>query len=323
MFDWLFGTKRQTNYDDTNSLYNQYSEANNAANDYYTKNIESANWDSLGQDEKAKRVQEYNNLDSQRQTYGSQYGQTYDMFNQENKDRKYDYFGNGLLGSILNPIGQTFTAAGDALSGQYEERGRDLASDLGAAGQTALSFLPFAGGLAKAGGLVGKAGAGVGKAVNSVPGMALTGAGFNAGETLRQQGSDVDMGDLASSAGIGAAFGAGIPIAGRIGGNMLRNRGSKVLGSELAKSGVADDAAQQFMSSVPNKALYQTALRSFIPKSTAGKVAVGAGALYGGSRLMGMGAQPDPGQQLVAEFTQMYGREPSEYELQLLTAGGY
>lgn len=326
MFDWLFGNKRQTNYDDTNSLYNQYSEANNAANDYYKTNIESANWDSLGQDEKAKRVQEYNNLDSQRQNYGSQYGQTFETYNQENKDRKHDYFGNGLLGSILNPIGQTFTAAGDALSGQYEERGRDLASDLGAAGQTALSFLPFAGGLAKAGGLVGKVGAGVGKAVNSVPGMALTGAGFNAGETLRQGGSETDMGDLIGAAGTGAAFGAGIPIAGRIGGSMLRNRGSKVLGREMAQSGVADDVAQQFMGAVPNKALYQTALRSFVPKSTFGKVAVGGGALLGANKLMGGGGEQaaDPTQQLAAQFQQAYGYTPSEYELQMLMAqGGY
>lgn len=326
MFDWLFGTQRQTNYDDTNSLYNQYSEANNAANDYYKNNIEGVDWGTLGSDEKAKRVQEWNKLDQTRSQYGSQYGQTYDMFNQENKDRQYDYFGNGLLGAILNPIGQTFTAAGDALSGQYEEKGRDLASDLGAAGQTALSFLPFAGGLAKAGGLVGKAGAGVGKAVNSVPGMALTGAGFNAGETLRHGGSETDMGDLIGAAGTGAAFGAGIPIAGRMAGGFLRNRGSKVLNRELAQSGVADDVAQQFMSSVPNKALYQTALRSLVPKSTLGKVAVGGGALLGANQLMGGfggGQQADPTQQLAAQFQQIYGYPPSEYELQLLTAGGY
>lgn len=328
MFDWLFGSKRQTNFDDTNSLYNQYNEANNAANDYYKNNLENVDWGTLGQDEKAKRVQEYNALDTKRQGLGENYGQTYDMFNQENKDRKYDYFGNGLLGAILNPIGQTFTAAGDALSGQYEAKGRDVASDLGAAGQSLLSFLPFAGGLAKAGGIVGKAGAGLGKAVNSVPGMALTGAGFNAGETLRQGGSETDLGDLLGAAGTGAAFGAGIPLAARAGGSFLRNRGSKVLGRELAQSGVADDAAQQFMSSVPNKALYQTALRSFVPKSTVGKVAVGGGALLGANKLMGGlggGQEADPTAQLAAQFQQAYGYTPSEYELQMLMAqqGGY
>lgn len=324
MFDWLFGTKRQTNFDDTNSLYNQYSEANNAANDYYKNNIEGVDWNTLGSDEKAKRVQEYNALDTKRQGLGTNYGQTYDMFNQENKDRQYDYFGNGLLGAVLNPIGQTFTAAGDALSGQYDAKGRDLASDLGAAGQTALSFLPFAGALSKVGGVVGKAGAGVGKAVNSVPGMALTGAGFNAGETLRQGGSETDMGDLLGAAGTGAAFGAGIPIAGRAVGGALRKRGTNVINRELAKSGVEDDIARQFTGAVPNKALYQTALRSLVPKSTVGKLAVGGGALLGANQLMGGGQQAaDPTQQLAAQFQQIYGYPPSEYELQLLTAGGY
>ena len=325
MFDWLFGTKRQTNYDDTNSMYNQYNEANNAANDYYKNNVESANWDTLGQDEKAKRVQEYNQLNAKRQGLGENYGQTFDVYNKENDSTKYDYFGNGLLGSLLNPVAQTFTAVGDGLSGQYEAKGRDLASDLGAAGQTALSFLPFAGGLAKAGGVLGKAGAGVGKAVNSVPGMALTGAGFNAGETLRQGGSDTNLNDMLAAAGTGAAFGAGIPIAGRMGGKFLRNRGSSVLGREMASSGVADDVAQQVLGSVPNKALYQTALRSFVPKSTFGKVAVGGGALLGANKLMGMGGQQeDPTQQLAAQFQQQYGYTPSQFELQMLMSqGGY
>ena len=77
------------------------------------------------------------------------------------------------------------------------------------------------------------------------------------------------------------------------------------------------------MGSVPNKALYQTALRSFVPKSTIGKVAAGGGALYGASQLMGIGGQQDPTQQLAAQFEQTYGYPPSDYELQLLTSGGY
>lgn len=322
MFDWLFGSGRQTSYDDTLKQAQQASKAQADATAYYYDNIDKG-WDSMDSNARADALNQYSQLNNSATSAGENYSNYFDTYNQEEKDNRYNYFGNGLLGALLNPIGQTVSAGKDLATGQYQENDRDVMSDLGAAGQTALSFLPFAGGLARAGGAVGKVGGAVGRASNSVPGMGAIGAGFNAGEVLRQQGSDVDMGDLASSAGIGAAFGAGIPIAGKIGGNMLRNRGSKVLGSELAKSGVADDAAQQFMSSVPNKALYQTALRSFVPKSTVGKLAVGGGALYGASRLMGGGQQVDPGQQLVAEFTQMYGREPSEYELQLLTAGGY
>ena len=156
--------------------------------------------------------------------------------------------------------------------------------------------------------------------------MALTGAGFNAGETLRQGGSQTDIGELLGSAGTGAAFGAGIPLAGRAAGGVLRNRGSSVIGKELARGGVADDVAKQFTNVLPNKALYQTALKSFVPQSTAGKLALGGGALYGGSKLLGAfggGQQQDPTQQLAAQFEQQYGYTPSDYELQLLMQGGY
>lgn len=318
MFDWLFGDggkQRKQEEEQLGALKMQRADAD-VLSQVFNNRISSGNYNNDNVGEIMNAGDSYGQFVTDADT------QMGDL-EKSLKQSRYDYFGNGLLGALLNPIGQTATAGFDLATGQYENNDRDMWSDIGAAGQTALSFLPFAGGLARAGGAAGKMAAGVGRAANSVPGMGAIGAGFNAGETLRQQGSDVDMGDLASSAGIGAAFGAGIPIAGKIGGNMLRNRGSKVLGNELAKSGVADDAAQQFMSSVPNKALYQTALRSFIPKSTVGKLAVGSGALYGASQLMGGGQQPDPGQQLVAEFTQMYGREPSEYELQLLTAGGY
>lgn len=277
MFDWLFGDggkQRKQNEEQLDALRTQRADAD-VLSQVFNNRISSGNYnnDNVGTIMDAG--------DSYGQFVKDADTQTADL-EKSLKQSRYDYFGNGLLGAILNPIGQTATAGFDLATGQYENNDRDMWSDIGAAGQTALSFLPFAGGLARVGGVAGK-----------------------------------------MAAGVGAAFGAGIPIAGKIGGNMLRNRGSKVLGNELAKSGVADDAAQQFMSSVPNKALYQTALRSFVPKSTVGKLAVGGGALYGASRLMGGGQQPDPGQQLVAEFTQMYGREPSEYELQLLTAGGY
>ncbi|ATW62238.1 hypothetical protein CQ476_37 [TM7 phage DolZOral124_53_65] len=336
MFDWLFGSKRQTNFDDTNALWDQYSAANTAADDYYKSNIENVDWDSLGQDEKARRVQEFGSLDSQRQSLGQDYGQMNEAYNQESEKRKHDYFGDGLLGTFLNPIGQTFTAAGDMLSGEYDDKGRDVASDLGAAGQTALSLLPFLGGLSKFGGAIGKAGAGVSKAVNSVPGMAATGAGFSAGETLRQQGSDADLGDLLISAGTGAAFGAGIPLAGRYGGKLLKSRGSNVLGKELAQSGVADDVAQRFIGAVPNRALYQTALKSFVPKSTVGRLAAGGGALYGASRLMGGGQAQDPSAVMASQYSspeiaqiaqelsvENGGIPPSEFEVMQLLSGGY
>lgn len=329
MFDWLFGDggKQRKQEEEQLGALKDYRADADVLSQVFNNRVSSGNYtdDNVGTIMNA----------------GDQYGQAVKDsdtqmgdLNKSLKQSRYDYFGNGLLGALLNPIGQTATAGFDLATGQYENNDRDAMSDLGAAGQTALSFLPFAGGLARAGGAVGKIGAGVGKAVNSVPGMAATGAGFNAGETLRQGGSETEMGDLLGAAGTGAAFGAAIPIAGKVGGSMLRKRGSNVLGNELAKSGVADDAAQQFMGSVPNKALYQTALRSFIPKSTVGKLAVGGGALYGGSQLMGMGG----GEQPVAQYSspeieqiamelagQNGGVPPSEYEIMQLMQmqGGY
>lgn len=331
MFDWLFGSGRQTNYDDTLKQAQQASKAQADATAFYYDNIEN-NWDNLDQNSRADVLGQYNQLNSNATSASQGYDDYFSAYNQEEKDNKYNYFGNGLLGALLNPIGQTASAAKDLATGQYQENGRDAMSDLGAAGQTALSFLPFAGGLARAGGAVGKVGAGVGKAVNSVPGMALTGAGFNAGETLRQGGAETDPAELLASAGTGAAFGAGIPLAARAGGSFLRNRGSKVLGREMAQSGVADDVAQQVMGAVPNKALYQTALRSFVPKSTVGKLAVGGGALYGASRLMGGGEQPAPQysspeiEQIAMELAvENGGVPPSEYEIMQLMQmqGGY
>ena len=343
MFDWLFGSGRQTNYDDTLKQAQQASKAQADATAFYYDNIEN-NWDNLDQNSRADVLGQYNQLNNSATSASQGYDDYFSAYNQEEKDNKYNYFGNGLLGALLNPIGQTASAAKDLATGQYQENGRDAMSDLGAAGQTALSFLPFAGGLARAGGAVGKVGAGVGKAVNSVPGMALTGAGFNAGETLRQGGAETDPAELLASAGTGAAFGAGIPIAGRMGGNFLRNRGAKQVAEKFmtdprnakaaaqlqeagggAVNSMIRDIAGRERNNLAQRygGLYQNALSSMVPQSTAGKLALGGGAIYGGSRLLGMGAEQDPTQQLAAEFVQMYGREPSEYELQLLTAGGY
>lgn len=286
MFDWLFGTKRETNYDDTNKLYGQFDSARNEAQKFYDDNIAGKDWGSLDTQTKANLSTKYNQLDSNARGLSDQYTQTNDLFNQEEKATRNDYFGNGLLGALLNPFAQTFDAGMDAITGNYE--GRDLASDLGAVGESALTFVPFAGGAMKAAKL-GKAGNAVSKAVNSIPGMAGVGAGFGGLEALRQGGSETDIGDVMSQAGLGAAFGGAIPLAGK----MLRNRGSKVLSRNMASRGMEQPQINAAMGSIPSKALYSTAVRSFIPKSTFGKVALGGGALLGGNALMNrMGGEP-------------------------------
>lgn len=288
MFDWLFGSGRETNYDDTNKMYGQFDSAKNQATSFYNDKIANADWDNLDTATKASLFNEYNQLDTNARTLDSQYSQTNELFNQEEKANKNNYFGNGVLGAVLNPFAQTFDAGMDAISGNYE--GRDLASDLGAVGESALSFVPFAGGAMKALKL-GKAGTAVGNAVNSVPGMAAVGAGFGGLEALRQGGSETQLQDVLSQAGIGAAFGGGIPLAGK----MLKNRGTKVLSNQMASRGMDDQAISRTMGAIPNRALYSSAARSFVPKSTFGKVAAGGGAVLGGGMLMnsmGGGQQP-------------------------------
>jgi hypothetical protein len=278
MFDWLFGSGRQTNYDDTNKLYGQFNDAQGAATSFYNDNIAGKDWNALDTATKTSLASQYGDLNSKAGGLADQYTTTSDLFSQEEKANKNNFFGNGLLGAILNPFAQTFDAGMDAISGTYE--GRDVASDLGALGESALTFLPGVG-------MVGKAGK-VGKALTSVPGLAATGAGFGGLEALRQGGSETQLQDVLSQGAMGAAFGGGIPLAGKL----LKNRGSKVLQKGMVSRGMEPEAISQTMGAIPNRALYSSAVRSFVPKSTFGKVALGGGALYGGSQLMNSMNQP-------------------------------
>lgn len=128
------------------------------------------------------------------------------------KANRYNIFGNGLIGGLLNPIAQTASGVGDlaglALSGGKSNAwdssknalgvSRDWLSDLGAAGETALTFLaPGATKGASIGSKMAKAG--------------LMGAGYGATGSLRDMGSEnFDPGQLALSTAIGGGVGAGI-----------------------------------------------------------------------------------------------------------------
>ena len=155
------------------------------------------------------------------------------------KANKNNYFGNGLIGGILNPIAQTANGLGDlaglAMTGgkanawdgskDYLGDKRDIGSDLGALGETALTVIPVARGasLAKAGKAV-SAGTATAKqaakvAASQVPksigqkiaGGAMLGAGFGATGSLRDMGfENFDPGKFALSTGIGAGIGGGM-----------------------------------------------------------------------------------------------------------------
>jgi hypothetical protein len=152
---------------------------------------------------------------------------------------KNDVFGNGLIGGLLNPIAQTMGGvsdlAGMGLSGgkynawdsSKDALGvhRDIGSDLGALGETALTVAPIAKGmsLAKAGKAVGAGTATAKQAAKfaasqapktlgqKVAGGALLGAGFGATGSLRDTGfENFDPGQFALSTAIGGGVGGGM-----------------------------------------------------------------------------------------------------------------
>ena len=165
------------------------------------------------------------------------------------KATKNQYFGNGLIGSLLNPIAQTADSigglAGMAISGgkfnpwdgsnDYLGDKRDIGSDLGALGETALTLIPLGKGLsvakagkavkaAKAAGTVIEPGTKLAKqaaifAKSQVPktigqkvaGGALMGAGYGASGSLRDMGfENFDAGKFGLSTALGAGIGGGL-----------------------------------------------------------------------------------------------------------------
>lgn len=133
------------------------------------------------------------------------------------KSTKNQVFGNGLIGSLLNPVAQTAGAIGDlgglALSGgkvnawdksqDYIGDSRDWLSDLGAVGETALDIATLGTGAgAKAGAKT------LGKTIAK---GALTGAGYGLAGGLNEMGAeDFDAGQLALGTALGGAIGGGV-----------------------------------------------------------------------------------------------------------------
>lgn len=155
------------------------------------------------------------------------------------KANKNNYFGNGLIGSLLNPIAQTANGLGDLAglgisggkanawdgSNDYLGDKRDIGSDLGAGIETALTIAPLgkAMSLAKAG-KAASAGTATAKQMaklaaaqapksigQKVASGALLGAGFGASGSLRDMGfENFDAGQLGLSTALGAGIGGGL-----------------------------------------------------------------------------------------------------------------
>ena len=134
----------------------------------------------------------------------------------------------GVANYLLEPIAQT-AGAGQALnaglgSGDWDRwNKRDKMSDVGALGQTLLNVATP---------LVAPSGIAAG---------AVTGGLDNMFNTMREEGAQTNLGNLLSSAGTGAAFGALIPAAGKVAGK-IGQRGEKYLANQALSSGLTNDA---------------------------------------------------------------------------------
>lgn len=129
------------------------------------------------------------------------------------KANKNNYFGDGLIGGILNPLAQTANSLGDlaglgisggkanAWDGSKDYLGdkRDWLSDLGALGETALDVATM--GTATGAKALGK----------TMAKGALLGAGYGLAGGLRDMGAEnFDLGQLAMNTGISAGLGGGM-----------------------------------------------------------------------------------------------------------------
>ena len=244
----LFGTGRQYDRDTVNSQIDKANQLNQQANDYYAKNIEGADWNSLSDEDRAQRtaiMNSYNNARAQAKSGLDTLGKAYER---EEKDWRYKPLGNGIIGGIINPMYQAGTAAVDLMGNTYKQNNRDPVSDIGAGVESLMNIIPGASG-AKALTSAGKI------SRNALVRNALAGAESSVANANREGGQNTKLSDALSGAPMGAAMGAAMPI------------GFEKFGG------------------LKNK-LAGTDWRKYLSKSTMGKVALGGGALYGGSKLL-------------------------------------
>lgn len=222
MWDFLFGK----NKDQYNAEYDKaikdtkQSKAEAEYNYRYNKALYDANkdyFDKMGvKDPSASYWNENGQKTNALMDTMNQYDKYLGDLNKEKEDvawkNRYNIFGDGLIGGLLNPFHQAGTAVQDFVSSgtkEWDNGNRDVLSDLGAIGESALTVAPLAGGLLKTGSGVAKAGAkSLGKTMLKGAGY---GAGFGALGGITDMGAkNFDLGQLALNAGIGAGFGGGL-----------------------------------------------------------------------------------------------------------------
>lgn len=173
-----------------------------------------------GIDENMAKLGEAGQLGSSDMDNLRTYGRNYDKkLGSDLEAGKNIFSGIPLVGdTLLNPWGQVLSAGKDVVesgTSNWQNGKRDLASDIGALGEVAFDVAGM--------GTLGDAVKGGTKLTANLGRTALRtgalGAGENAFSTIREQGKDTNLGDVARSAGIGAVFGGTLGAIGQLGGN--------------------------------------------------------------------------------------------------------
>lgn len=242
MFDFLFGKNKDqyaSEYD--TAIKNAKQDRADAAYNYrYNKALYDANKDYFDKIGVKDPSASYWNDNGQRTNdfteTMNQYGKYLNDLNKEKEDvawkNRYNIFGDGVIGNLLNPFHQAGTAVQDFVSSgtkEWDNGNRDVLSDLGAIGESALTVAPFVGagvkalrgGSAVANGIntaskLGKVGSAVKSFTTAHPALTKLGksalgmGGWNALDALNEYGSDIEnhIPETALRVGIGTTLGA-------------------------------------------------------------------------------------------------------------------
>lgn len=242
MFDFLFGKNKDqyaSEYDTAIKNAKQ-DRADAAYNLRYNKALYDANKDYFDKIGVKDPSASYWNDNGQRTNdfteTMNQYGKYLNDLNKEKEDvawkNRYNIFGDGVIGNLLNPFHQAGTAVQDFVSSgtkEWDNGNRDVLSDLGAIGESALTVAPFVGagvkalrgGSAVANGIntaskLGKVGSAVKSFTTAHPALAKVGksalgmGGWSGLGALNEYGSDIGnhIPETALRVGIGTTIGA-------------------------------------------------------------------------------------------------------------------
>lgn len=242
MFDFLFGKNKDqyaSEYDTAIKNAKQ-NRADAAYNLRYNKALYDANKDYFDKIGVKDPSASYWNDNGQRTNNFTetmnQYGKYLNDLNKEKDDvawkNRYNIFGDGLIGNLLNPFHQAGTAVQDFVSSgtkEWDNGNRDVLSDLGAMGESALMVAPYVGSGIKAirgasaaakgveaASKLGKVGSAVKSFTTAHPALTKLGksalgmGGWSALDALNEYGSDIEnhIPETALRVGIGTTLGA-------------------------------------------------------------------------------------------------------------------